>query len=102
MNEKRNTELFLFIQIILSIISFHFKFKLYSEIFLISFLSFIKFISISISQINQIFRTNCIFKPSKMLISSVQTFTQLPTHRLIKVRQSENRGCRSTLRIDVR
>lgn len=102
MNEKRNTELFIFIQIILFIISFHFKFKLYSEIFLISFLSFIKFISISISQINQIFRTNCIFKPSKMLISSVQTFTQLPTHRLIKVRQSENRGCRSTLRIDVR
>lgn len=43
MNEKRNTELFIFIQIILSIISFHFKFKLYSEIFLISFLSFVKF-----------------------------------------------------------
>lgn len=43
MNEKKNTELFIFIQIILSIISFHFKFKLYSEIFLISFLSFVKF-----------------------------------------------------------
>lgn len=43
MNEKRNTELFIFIQIILFIISFHFKFKLYSEIFLISFLSFVKF-----------------------------------------------------------
>lgn len=86
--------------------SFHYFFSFQIQIIFRNIFNIFPFLcliyAISISQINQIFRTNCIFKPSKMLISSVQTFTQLPTHRLIKVRQSENRGCRSTLRIDVR